>query len=119
MRIEPDPKYHGLPCSYVGVGCAYEDINHKDFNANLPDTLKNDGYLSLDNANKFIRQYLDVQRKEYLTRKERMTLSEFMETNKSKACICVLGHFIYVNGKNYWSYFDNDNDDVVCIWYLK
>lgn len=118
-RIEPDEKYRGLPCSYVGAGCAYEDITQEAFNMALPDGLKSDGYLSLDNFNRFLRQILPVRKKQYFKRIERFTLREFLETNEARCCVCVYGHLIYVNGKDYWSFFDNDNDKVVCVWYFK
>lgn len=119
MRIKPNDKYDNMPCSYVGVGCAYEDIYNKEFDEPLPDGMKQDGYLSLDNANKFIRQHLDVKKKKYFKGDERMTLAQFLEMNEEKCCVCVYGHFIYVNKHDYWSFFNNDHTEVVCVWYLK
>ena len=119
MRIEPDSKYHGLPCSYVGAGCAYENIKKERFAPDLPEGLKDDGYLTLENANKFIRQFLPIRKKQYFKRSERFTLREFLENNTEKCCVCVYGHFIYVNEQDYWSFFNNEDDKVVCIWYLK
>ncbi len=119
MRITPNQKYAGLPCSYVGTGCAYEDIYKKPFIPNLPEGLKDDGYLTLDLANKFIRKYLKVRKKQYFKRTERFTLREFLEKNTEKCGICVYGHFIYANESDYWSFYDNMDDKVVCIWYLK
>ncbi len=119
MRIVPGKKYAYEPCSYVGVGCAFEDIKHECFNPALPEGLKDDGYLTLDNANRFIRTFLDVKKKVYYKRNERFTLQEFLEQNEEKCCVCVLGHFIYVNGHDYWSFFDNELDKVVAIWFLK
>ena len=119
MRIEPNAKYNGIPCSYVGTGCAYENITGQVFNVPLPGELHDDGYLSLDDANRFIRKYLSVQKKVYYKRSERFTLREFLKSNEAKCCVCVYGHFIYVNGKDYWSFFDNEDDKVVCIWFLR
>ena len=119
MRIEPKHKYHNLPCSYVGTGCAYEDITKKEFTNALPKDLRTDGYLTLDGANKYLRSIFKVRKKIYYKRTERITLGEFLLKNKERCCVLVLGHFIYVNGENYWSFFDNENDMVVCIWYLE
>lgn len=119
MRITPDIKYKGQPCSYTSTGCAYEDVIKEPFTKPLPDELKENGYLSLDSANKYIRQYLPVKKKQYFKQGERMTLENFMKDNEQKCCVCVYGHFIYVDGKNYWSFFDNEDDDVICVWYLK
>ena len=119
LRIRPLSKYYNRPCSYVGVGCAYEELGLGDFDPDLPEGLKDDGYLSLDNANRFVRQFLKVRKKQYFKRSERITLEEFLENNKEKCCICVLGHFIYADNGDYWSFFDNSEDKVVCVWYLK
>ncbi len=119
MRITPDYKYIGKPCSYTGVGCAYEDTMHEAFNKPMPDNLKDDGYLSLDAANKFIRRYLPIRKKQYYKRSERITLKDFLQTNETSCCVCVYGHFIYVNGQDYWSFYENEDDDVVCVWYIK
>ena len=119
VRHIPRDKYRGKPCSYVGTGCAYEDINQDCFNPELPEGLKDDGYLTLDNCNKFIRKFLQVRKKQYFKRNERFTLREFLSTNTERCCVCVYGHFIYVKENEYWSFFENDDDKVVCVWYLK
>ena len=46
----------------------------------------------------------------------RKTLKEFHLEN---AIVCCYGHFIYLNGDNYYSFFDNENDKVVAVWELK
>ena len=65
MRIEPNAKYQGMPCSYAGTGCAYENIWGEPFRYPVPENLRDDGYLSLDSANKFIRAHLMVRKKVY------------------------------------------------------
>lgn len=119
MRIKPNSEYYGLPCSYVGLGCAYEDIYEKPFNEPMLDNLKRDGWSTLDNTNKYVRKLFPVKKKVYYKRNERITLREFLTTNNVKCLVCVYGHFIYVNNKDYWSFFDNEKDKVVCVWYLK
>lgn len=119
MRITPDIKYNGLPCSYVGTGCAYEDVFKKSFTEPMLDNLKDDGWSTLDNTNRYVRSLLPIKKKVYYKRSERFMLREFLDTNKSKCLVCVYGHFIYVNGNDYWSFFNNDNDKVVCVWYIK
>ncbi len=118
-RIVPNSKYRGLPCSYVGTGCAYEDVFKKPFTVPLPDGLKDDGWLTLEKENEYLRQHLPVKKKVYFKRTERIALREFLQANTDRCCICVYGHFIYANGKDYWSFFDNENDPVVCVWYIK
>lgn len=50
MRYTPSDKYNGLPCSYVGTGCAYENITGELFPLPFPEGLEDNGYLSLFNA---------------------------------------------------------------------
>lgn len=119
MRITPNNKYNGLPCSYVGIGCAYEDIYKKPFEEPMLGNLKDDGWSTLENTNKYVRSLLPVKKKVYYKRSERFTLREFLETNNAKCLVCVYGHFVYVNGEGYWSFFENEDDKIVCIWYLK
>ena len=84
-----------------------------------PEGLQSDGYLPLKQLNTFIRQHLEVTRKVYYRRYERHLLSDWLRENTEKAVVCVLGHYIYVDGRTYYSFFNNDRDPVVCVWYLK
>lgn len=119
MRYFPRDYYNDKPCSYVSVGIAYENIVGKSFDLPLQDELKDDGYFTLDNMNKFIRSVLPIKRKVYFKRNERMLLKDLFGSNSEKCIVCVIGHYIYVDGQDYWSFFDNENDEVVCIWYIK
>lgn len=118
MQFIPSEKYNGLPCSYVGTGCAYEDIYRKPFTEPLPPNLKDDGWSTLENTNKYVRKFFKVKKKEYYKRGERPILNDFLSHNFGKCLVCVYGHFIYVSGNDYWSFFDNSQDEIVCIWYL-
>ncbi len=123
MRIIPDEKYEEQPCAYVGTGCAYENIYNKPFTEPLPPNLGEDGWSTLENTNRYIRNIFNgpakIRKKVYFKRCDRITLREFLENNTEKCLVCVYGHFIYVNGKDYWSFYDNDNFKVVCVWYIK
>jgi hypothetical protein len=119
MRITPAGKYSGLPCSYVGSGCAYEDIFGEVFDKPLPEGLKSDGWLTLEGNNRYVRSLFDVAKKVYYKRGERPMLRDFLSEYKGKALVCVYGHFVYCTGGNYYSFFKNDYDEIVCIWYLK
>lgn len=118
MRKTPNRRYNGQPCSYVATGCAYEDMTGAKFKAPLPENLGADGWATMKQLNAYVREHLPVKRKVYYKRSERFKLREFLETNTESTVVCVLGHFIYVKGHDYWSFFSNLNDDVVCIWYL-
>lgn len=119
MRLIPDSRFAGMPCSYTGTATAYGKTTGKVFVHPFPEGLKKDGWLTLDDENKYIRKYLSIRKKQYFKRGERVKLRDFLESNSEKCCICVLGHFLYADGKDYWSFFNNDNDDVVCVWYIR
>ncbi len=117
MRKTPHRIYNDFPCSMVAVGCALGEDKDKVISRAIG--LKNDGYLTLDNMNKYIRSLLDVQKKEYFKRGERMTLEELLKGNERRAVVCLLGHYVYIDHEDYWSFFKNEMDEVVCIWWLK
>lgn len=119
MRQNPLEKYMGMPCSYVAAGCAYENIEKRPFTRPLPETLRPDGYLTLKEMNRYIRFVLPIRKKEVFKRGERLKLRDFLAKNSKKCCICVKGHFLYANGPDYWSFFPADDDDVVCVWYIR
>lgn len=122
MRIAPLSKFVGLPCSYVTVGTAFEDYFSRSFDvefASVANEVKNDGYLTLDVMTRFIRTYLPVRKKLYFRRDDRIKLVDLLSINGYRACVCVRGHFVYVCGHDYYSFFDNEQDDVICIWYLE
>lgn len=113
-RITPDAIYDGLPCSVVAVGCALGSGSEIMVNG-----LKADGYLTLDNMNRYIRSLLPIQKKEYFKRGTRPLLKDFLEGNKKRAVVCLLGHYVYVDKEDYWSFFKNEYDEVVCVWWIK
>lgn len=115
IQIIPKEHLMNYPCSVVAVASA---LNLKDKDIEIPDKLKSDGYLTLEEMNKYIRKNLKVKKKEYFKRDERKTLTELFEHNDKKAIVCLLGHYIYVDSMEYYSFFNNDDDPVVCIWWL-
>lgn len=118
-QIIPAVAYDELPCSVVAVGCALGRTDRKEIMALKSPGLHSDGYLSLDGMNALIRANVEVKKTAYFRRGERPTLREFAERNAGqKAVICLLGHFIYFDGKDYYSFFRNENDKVVKVWFL-
>lgn len=116
MRIEPDNKYRKTPCSYIGIGCAYENIYGRDFDVLKSEDLSS--YPFVKDIDKYIRQYFKVDDMHYLKGSERITFKQFLATNTKECLVYVYGHFMYVNGKDYWSFYNVDHCEVVCIWYL-
>ena len=114
-RKRPNEIYADEPCLVVAVYCAYEKEMFKSATG-YPD-LKPNGYATLASANKWIREKLAVKKKIDYKRGERPKLKDLHLDGE--AVVCVLGHYIYLDGETYWSFFDNEEDDVVTVWMLK
>lgn len=67
----------------------------------------------------FAREYLPIAKRIDFKKNERPLLKEFLQTNETRCCICVLGHYLYADAQTYWSFFDNDDDKVIAVWYLR
>ena len=103
MRIVPSLKFQGLPCSYVSIGCAYEEVYNRRFNEPMFTGFGKNGYLSLDRANKYIRCYFPIKKKVYYKKVERKPLKDFLKNNQERCIVCVLGHFIKCERKTHYS----------------
>ena len=109
-RIEPDVSLKKYACSIVAVTCALGHVPD-----NLP-TLRNNGWATLNVANKFIRAYLPVQKRIDYKRGMRPQLKELHI--HGRAIVCVYGHLLYLDHETYYSFFDNQDDEVVVVWLL-
>ena len=118
-RIIPSDIYRGEPCSIVAVGCALGIGDSMGLLAlDTPET-HDDGYLSLDGMNRFIRANLAITKVDYFRRFERPALRDWAHEHLGqRAVVCVLGHFLYFDGRDYHSFFWNGGDPVVKVWYL-
>ena len=112
-RREPDAGLKDLPCILTAVRSAGGN------NPMIPN-IAEDGYCSLRDANKYIRDTFKVRKRTDFRRGERPTLKELIKNQKitGPAIICVLGHFLFADGDTYYSFFKNGNDDVVAVWEL-
>ena len=119
VRKEPDKKYRGQLCSVTCVGTAYDHIHTWPFTIIKPNGMRYDGYLRLRDMNQFAREYLPIAKRIDFKKNERPQLKEFLQTNETRCCICVLGHYLYADTQTYWSFFDNDDDKVIAVWYLR
>lgn len=113
-RIIPGNELLDKPCSIVAVTCA---LKHTPKNEDVyVAQIRSDGYATLNNANRFIRDNLPIKKRIDFKRGQRPLLKDLKPD--IKAIICVYGHYLYYDYGNYWSYFDNDNDEVVAIWQI-
>ena len=118
-RITPSDIFAGMPCSIVAVGCALNLASGGDAWALKSPELQDDGYLSLAGMNRLIRAHLVVKKREDFKRGERPALRDFAHSHIGKrAVICVLGHYLYFDGRDYHSFLWNGGDPVVSVWYL-
>lgn len=117
-RFDPANKYRGLPCSYVTACCAYESFHYGSRVPVMPDKLKQSGYLTLNDANKYFRNIVPIRKRTIFKKGERPRLEDFLKTNTQRCCVCVTGHFLYADGDVYWSFFDNADDEVISVWYI-
>lgn len=116
--IVPKSFYEGLPCSVVSIGCASEKLrgsfDYDKIKSFSEIASANDNYATLRSVNEQVRKFFNVKKYTYYTRAERKTLKECC--SGKTAIVCVYGHFVFVNGDTYYSYFDNANDKVVAVW---
>lgn len=118
-RILPDDIYRGLPCSTVAVGTALGIKAQDALSGLVSASLHSDGYLTLNDMNRLVRANMPVQRRRDFKRGLRPTLAEYVHEYRRRAIVCVRGHYLYTDGKNYFSFFYNGQDEVVCVWELK
>ena len=110
IRKTPDKKLAYKPCLVTAVRCAVRKPKGEP-------ELKEDGYATLTAANKWTRANLDVEKRIDYKRGNRPLLKDL--NLDCKAIVCVLGHYIYVDHDQYWSFFSNRNDEVVTVWRLR
>lgn len=118
-RHTPRSMYRRRPCSMVAVGCALKCADENALKALKSPLLRPDGYLSLDGMNRLIRGNLSVKKRVNFKRGQRPILRDFCHGFSGKAIVCVSGHYVYVEGGDYWSYFWNGEDEVISVWVIE
>jgi hypothetical protein len=127
-NIIPAEQYEYTPCTIVACGCALDFFRKTKFGQSKFDVDRmagdlqyhDDGYLSLQGTNKLVRSLFKVRRGgyHYFKRGERPKLSEY-DFGSDSAIVMVYGHCIFVDKQDYYSFFDNENDNIVAIWVLE
>ena len=118
-RITPKPILSAVPCSVCAMACALDTTDRNALLALKSNDLHEDGYLSLNGMNKLIRANLSVKKRMDYRRGERPALRDWAHEHLGdKAIVCVAGHFIYFDGRDYHSFFWNGGDPVIAVWVL-
>ena len=112
-RKIPDGYLADEPCLVVAVHCAMEGQGTP---MGYPE-LRPDGYATLRDANAWIRENLKVRKRTDYKRGERPMLKDLHLDGK--AVVCVYGHYVFVHRETYWSFFANEEDEVVTVWELE
>lgn len=132
-RIIPKMQYYGSPCSHVAVQTARDELIMDDIRPVgdkwLPRIKSKDGWCTLSDMNRCVRKYFNVAKRVDYKRGQRPTLSYFLRNIENmfgneylsySAIIVVYGHCIFMDkNKNYYSYYENEDDEVVAVWFLK
>ena len=120
-RITPNYSYEEKPCSVVALGCALNSFNIDPKEAESVE-FDQDGYCSLSKMRKAVNDKF-VTKYRYFKKTERMSLRQWIENlvvlDGKKAIVCVLGHYIFVEDGKYYSFFNNDSDEVVALWIIE
>ena len=119
MRYNPSANLYNTPCSIVALDTAYRDIYNEFIAIDEIVRTRPDGYLALSKMQVYIKLLFKVKKSIQYTKAKRFKLKEFLKNNDKKCIIGLLGHYIYVDGKDYYSFFNNENDKVVKIWYVE
>jgi len=104
-----------FPCSILALGLAISKAKLKVDEVGIK--VDKNGYCQLRNIDDAIRIHFKVEQYRYYREFTRRKLSDFIEF-PGQYIVCVKGHYIYVDGSNYYSFFDNDEDMVVAYWKL-
>lgn len=118
-----DTLFNDVPCIIVSLLTATFSFEktypmlrtREEFNSNNHLHHK-DSYCTLKEANRVIRALFDVNKYIYYKRSERKKLKDLELEGIN--IICCKGHYISTNDNEYYSFFNNDNDEVIAIWKL-
>ena len=118
-RIIPADIYKGVPCSAVAVGCALGVSSQAAVKRLMSPGLRGHGWLSFKDMNILIRAHLGVLQRGRYRGSDRPTLRDFAHSHRGqRAILCVASHYIYFDGRDYYSFFWNGGSLVNEIWFL-
>lgn len=109
---DPSGRFNDMPCLFTAVDLAMGVLESPH---GWPELRKN-GYASLNAANTWIRENLPLKRRKDYRRGRRPKLKDLHLDGI--AVVCVLGHYVFLDHEVYWSFFNNEEDEVVTVWEL-
>lgn len=99
MRLIPDSRFAGMPCSYTGTATAYEKTTGKVFAHPFPEGLKRDGWLTLNDENKYIRKYLSIRKSSISREESGLNSATFLKVTLKNAVYVFLDTFCMLTEK--------------------
>ncbi len=112
----PEEELKSIPCSVLAVGLRLKALKKKPTDMNI--NYDGDGYCKLKDMDTALRINCKVSRYHYIKKGYRKKLKEYT-LFPGKYVVCVLGHYIYVEQDNYYSFFDNSEDIVIAWWRIR
>lgn len=106
-----------FPCSILALGLALKLVNRYP-NNDLGVKVDEKGYCQLGNMDIAIKQHFNVVHYQYIRKEKRKKLGEYI-TFPGIYIVCVKGHYILIHDKDYYSFFNNLDDEVVAYWKLE
>lgn len=111
----PDVKFRDTTDLYISVAMAFSDLNSGEFNGKMPDV-----YSPTNVCDKYIHEYLAVDRQLKYKYDERPKVREFIRDHMScKMIIRTFAHCVYYDGFDYYSYYNIDDMPVLSVWFLR
>lgn len=106
-----------FPCSILALGLALMKVGRFPKN-DLGVKVDDRGYCQLRNMDMAIRNHFSVVHYQYIRPEKRKKLGEYI-TFPGLYIVCVKGHYIFIQDKDYYSFFNNLDDEVVAYWKLE
>lgn len=124
QQVLPPENLIHLPCSLCSLHTAFLfNSSKRPFVLTDEIQLYQNGYMTLKGMNRMVRDHLAVKKYVQYPRGSRPTLLTFNADKNAhfsnRAIICVYGHYLYWEPGYYYSFFSNEYDEVVAIWFLK
>lgn len=111
--------YHVQPHDGLQVYSIKPCVQHSEHKTNNQRHNSDAYYVSLDDANIYIRSLFDVRKRYHYNRGSRPTLKDFvMPDNSRYAIACVNHEYLYVSPDRYYGTVDSSNE-IIEVWTIR